>query len=242
MLARLQDAFEKQSRFIADASHELRTPVSVLLSQTEHSLNRQRSPDEYRRALELCRETSRRMRSLIDGLLLLARADAGKPIRRREPVDLAEVVASCVEQLGPMAAQARVGIVTDLRASPVHGDPERLAQVVTNLVTNAIRYNNPNGQVRVESRPDAEEVALIVRDDGIGISLEHQPLLFDRFYRVDDARTQHDETGAGLGLSLVQEIVLAHGGRIQVRSAPGSGSEFSVHLPAAHEPGEPRPI
>lgn len=239
MLTGLETAFEKQTRFIADASHELRTPVTVVLSQVEHALYRERTTDEYQQALEVCLRSSKRMKTLVDDLLFLARADAGRFILRPVPMDLADVVSRTVELLQPLAAQNTVRLKTDLAATPLTGDPDRLAQVLTNLVTNAIKYNHPGGQVFVESQTEAQHVVLRVRDTGIGIPSEDLPRLFDRFYRVDTARTQQDDTGTGLGLSLVQEIVTAHHGTIDVQSRPGTGTTITVRLPANSNPASP---
>lgn len=231
MLAGLETAFEKQTRFVAEASHELRTPVTVVLSQVEHALFRDRSPDEYRQALTVCLRSTKRMKSLIDQLLFLARADAGKLALRFVPTNLADVAAQAAELLRPLATAHTISLTTDLAPAQFHGDPDRLGQVVTNLITNAIRYNNPHGHVIVQTRTSDHEVILQVRDDGIGIPLADQPHLFDRFYRVDTARTQQDDTGTGLGLSLVQEIVIAHAGAIDVQSTLGEGTVFTIRLP-----------
>jgi len=232
MLAGLQAAFEKQTRFVADASHELRTPVTVVLSQAEHALYRDRTPEEYRQAFDVCLRSCRRMKSLINDLLFLARADAGKLALRPASTDLAVVAGQAVELLRPLADHHTIRLETDLVPSPLIADSDRLAQVITNLVTNSIRYNRPHGQVVVQTRVNGSQVTLRVQDNGIGIPLSDQPHLFDRFYRVDTVRTQQEDTGTGLGLSLVQEIVTAHHGTIQVQSAPGTGTTITIQLPA----------
>lgn len=231
MLGGLQIAFEKQTRFVAEASHELRTPVTVILSQVEHSLFRDRSPDEYRQAFNVCLRSTRRMKSLIDQLLLLARADAGKLLQRPVQLDLAEVTGQATELLRPLAAAHAIHLTTDLAPAELIGDPDRLGQVVTNLITNAIRYNNPNGHVNVQTRTTHDAVILQVRDNGIGIPPADLPHLFERFYRVDTVRTQQDDTGTGLGLSLVREIVTAHRGAIDVQSTIGDGTLVTIRLP-----------
>lgn len=233
MLSGLETAFNKQTRFIADASHELRTPVTVVLSQVEHALHRERTPEEYRKALDVCLRSSKRMKELIDKLLFLARADAGKLVLHPMRVDLAEVVSQSVELLQPLANQFWIHLKTELCTASVEGDPDRLGQVVTNLVANAIRYNTPNGKVIVQTQTDGDRVILGVIDNGIGIPESDQPRLFDRFYRVDEARTQQDDTGTGLGLSLVQEIISAHHGTIDLKSTPGTGTTVTVSLPCS---------
>ncbi len=236
MLARLEAAFEKQTRFIADASHELRTPVTVVLSQVEHTLYRERSPEEYRQALQVCLRSSQRMKTLIDDLLLLARADAGTLVIRPQPIDLATVAAQAVELLLPLADQQGIVLQTDLASAPLTADPDRLGQVITNLVSNAIRYNRSPGRVLVQTRNAGAEILLRIEDDGIGIPLADQPRLFDRFYRVDAARTQVAESGTGLGLSLVHEIVTAHHGTIELASVPDQGTIITIHWPATFAP------
>lgn len=243
MLDRLQAAFEKQSRFVADASHELRTPVAILFSQAEHALHRERTPQDYRQALEVCLTCGKRMKRLIDELLFLARADAGKLALRLIPMDLSIVAAQSVELLQPLADECHVSMKTDLATAHLFGDPERLSQVIMNLLANAIRYNRPDGTLFLRTGCNAQYVTLEVRDNGIGIAPEDLPHLFDRFYRADSARTQDEEAGTGLGLSIVHEIVTAHQGTIEVRSMPGEGTAFTVRLPnslmvAAIGPGE----
>ncbi|SFJ59824.1 HAMP domain-containing sensor histidine kinase [Planctomicrobium piriforme] len=232
MLDGLQAAFERQARFTADASHELRTPVSVILSQSEHSLSRERSIPHYQEALTTCRNAAQRMRTLVDDLLLLARADSGHLSLRHEAMDLAEVVQSTVEPLQSLADGA--GIRLELQLAPAHmqGDPVRLGQVASNLVTNAIKYNVPRGDVLVRVQSANGQAILTVQDHGQGIPLEDQPNLFERFYRVDRARTHEGDTGSGLGLSLVAEIVAAHRGVIEVASEPGVGTTMTVRVPS----------
>lgn len=236
MLDRLQGEFEKQTRFTADAAHELRTPLAIVLSQAEHTLTRERQADDYRRSLETCRKAALRMRKLVNDLLLLARADAGCLPLRREPFDLDVLTRETVESLQPLADAQRVRM--EIRTAPTRivGDASRLAQVVANLATNAIRYNVADGTVVVEVRRDDATALLIVRDTGIGILPADQPHLFERFYRVDRVRTHGDDVGTGLGLSLVAEIVAAHGGTIHVDSVLGTGTTMTVRLPIEVRP------
>ncbi|HEY1068020.1 MAG TPA: ATP-binding protein [Pirellulales bacterium] len=233
MLDRLHEAFAQQVRFTADASHELRTPTAVVLSQTEHTLARERRPEDYRLALETCRAAALRMKKLVDDLLLLARADSGRLDLRTEPLDLAELTRETVSLLAPLAASRDVQIETDAGSTPLSGDPHRLRQVLTNLITNAVLYNAPGGSVTVSTKLAESHAVLIVQDDGPGIPLADQPRLFERFYRVDQARTHTEEAGSGLGLSVVAEIVAAHGGTIEVQSTPGAGATFTVRIPIA---------
>ena len=231
MLDGLKSAFDRQVRFTADASHELRTPVSVVLSQSDFTLSRERTPEQYREALETCRQSARRMKRLVDDLLLLSRADSGQLPLRRESTDLSSITEDAVRLLLPLASRKSLHLELNLQSAPLWGDPDRLGQVVTNLVTNSIQYSNPGTTIWVEVFHKAGSSMLVVRDEGQGIPLADQPHLFERFYRVDRVRTQDEETGTGLGLSLVSEIVAAHDGTIQVESVEGTGTTMTVHIP-----------
>jgi two-component system OmpR family sensor kinase len=233
MLERLEIAFEHQKRFTADASHELRTPLAVICSQTELALARERSSEEYRKALETCSRAAERMRELVDGLLTLARADAGMIHLDRAPFDVTACVLDCVEMMRDLAAEREVEIdLGDLPSAEVewNGDLHRFARVVINLLSNAIRYNHPGGRVSVALTDPGSEIVLEIADTGIGIPPEEQATIFKRFHRVDKARTR-DAGGSGLGLAISQSLVAAHGGTIECRSEPGQGSTFTVRLP-----------
>lgn len=233
---RLQSAFEHQLRFTADASHELRTPIAVILSQAELTLSKPRSSDEYRTALETCQRAARRMRSLIDSLLLLARFDAGHPDLQRRSLDLAEVAHESVELLRPLANERQITLNSEMLPMPVVGDRDRLGQVVTNLLANAIRYNQEGGRVDVRVERVNGHAVFSVTDNGIGIPAEELPHIFDRFYRVDKARTRA-EGGSGLGLAICHSVVEAHGGQITARSEPQQGTTLEVRLPLSPENG-----
>jgi len=237
---RLQQAFERQSRFTADASHELRTPLSILIANIEVAL-REEVPLPQRETLETCLRAARRMKGMVDGLLTLARADAGEAELAREPVDLKSVVSEAVSMLHPMAAEHRVTI--HLTADPVRltGDRQRLHEVALNLISNAIQYNQEGGRVDVSLRREAEAAVLTVQDTGIGISEGDLPHVFERFYRADRARSR-SHGGCGLGLAITKWIVERHGGTITVDSREGEGSTFAIHLPVAPQPGFPTKI
>jgi two-component system, OmpR family, sensor kinase len=231
MFGRLQASFQRQARFTADASHELRTPTAVVLAQSELALAKDRSPEEYREALGACYRAAKRMESLVDGLLTLARSDAGKLDIRHEPVDLREVVATSAALLKPLADQRQIELLFELQTVQVTGDVERLGQVVANLLDNAIAYNRAGGQVRLHLTTEERHAVLTVSDSGIGIEERDLPRIFERFFRVDRARTGNAPGGIGLGLAICQEIVHSHGGTIDVLSALGEGSTFTVRLP-----------
>lgn len=228
---RLQAAFERQIRFTADASHELRTPVSVVLSQTQTALKRERAPAEYRETIESCQRAAQRMRQLVESLLMLARLDSGEASAIHEPCHLDRVTAEAVELLKPLATEQDVKLHIELAPAQCRGDASQLAQAVTNLVSNAIYYNKPGGEVRVRVAADKDSVSLTVADTGVGISAEDLPHIFERFYRADKSRTRA-QGRTGLGLAITEAIVKSHRGAITVTSEPGKGSAFTVRLPA----------
>ena len=229
---RLQAAFERQSQFAADASHELRTPLSVIATHTELALSRPRSNEDYRTAIETCRRASQRMKSLIDALLLLARFDSGTPSLKQDRIDLEPLLRDCAELVEPLATQKKIQI--ECLCSPCHvlGDWDRLSQVVTNLMTNAIRYNVEGGSVQVTTRSEGDQAIIAVADTGVGIAEDQLPHIFDRFYQVDKARSRA-EGSCGLGLSICKTIVEAHGGTIRASSQLEVGTTVEVRLPLA---------
>ncbi len=228
--ARLEAAFAQQARFTSDASHELRTPVSVILSQTQTALSRERTSPEYREALEACQRAARRMKSLTESLLELARLDAGQEPMKRERFDLLQVARECVEMVRPLAAERGIRIQCDGAPVECLGDAGRISQVITNLLTNAIYFNRDQGEVRLSARAEAGSAVFSVADTGQGIPAEDVPHLFERFYRADKSRSRVQGRN-GLGLAICKAIVDAHGGSIEVSSQPGVGSTFTVKLP-----------
>jgi signal transduction histidine kinase len=226
--ARLDAAFTQQQQFTSDAAHELRTPVSVMLTQTQTALNRERNAAEYRETVESCQRAAQRMRRLIESLLELARLDAGQQQMKRSRFDLAQTVRDCVTLVAPLAEAHHVKILCDLPSLNCVGDSERLGQVATNLLTNAITYNKENGEVRITGEARNGSVILTVQDTGVGISPEDLPRVFDRFYRADRSRTSGN---TGLGLAISKAIVEAHGGAIEVSSELDGGTIFTVRLP-----------
>lgn len=225
---RLDAAFTLQKRFAADAAHELRTPVSVLIAQTAAALNRQRSYDENLATIAACHRASQRMRQLITSLLQLARLDAGQENVRRTNFDLLPVASECLELVKPLAEERGVKIILTAANTPIVGDPEQIHQVITNLVTNAIQYNHPGGEVWVNIFAEKQSAVLQVGDTGIGIAPADLPRIFERFYRAEESRTSGN---AGLGLSICQAIIEAHDGAIEVSSKENAGTTFTVRLP-----------
>jgi two-component system OmpR family sensor kinase len=232
MLERLEGSFEQQVRFTADASHELRTPLAVILSQVELALSRPREGPAYRDSLEACGRAARRMKALVDDLLTLARADSGKLELRVEPIDLGGIAECSVALLEPLADERGVRIRREISPVPMDGDLERLGQVITNLVSNAIQYTQPGGEVVISARCQGGSALVTVEDTGVGIPENDLPLVFDRFHRVDSARSR-GSGGSGLGLAICRSIVEAHGGAISVTSTLDRGSRFTVTIPLA---------
>jgi heavy metal sensor kinase len=228
--ARLETAFAQQKQFAADAAHELRTPVSVILTQTQTALNRERDAAGYKQTVEACQRAAQRMRKLIESLLALARFDAGQEVLNRRRFDLAKTISDCAELVQPLADERGVKIFAELTPLEITGDSERLAQVVTNLLTNAIQYNRPAGEVRVKLAAPSGMAVLTVADSGPGIAAADLPRVFGRFFRADPART--GAGNAGLGLAISKAIIEAHGGTIEVASGENTGTTFTVHLPA----------
>ncbi len=226
--ARLEAAFAQQQQFTSDAAHELRTPVSVMLTQVQAALNRERTAPEYRETVEACQRAAQRMRRLIESLLALARLDAGQEPMKRLNFDLSKTTRDSVELIRPLADERGLKIIYDLPPLECVGDSERLAQVVINLLTNAIQYNRPDGEVRVRLESQNNMAFLTVSDTGAGIAAEDLPRVFERFYRADKSRSTG---GNGLGLAISKAVVEAHGGTIEVSSAENTGTTFSVRLP-----------
>ena len=250
MLDRLESAFQRQRQFTADASHELRTPLTIVDLEVSHALTTPKTEEEYRRALMVIQDETACMARLVNDLLTLARADAGRIVLRREEIDLSDVALEVVERLAPLARQNGVQLHTrELPEVKISGDRLYLVQMLTNLVENAIKYSQGIQRcvsVEAGSVPDGINSLAWVRveDNGPGIASDHLPRLFDRFYRVDKARshnapgedeggnTEGQPGGSGLGLSIVQWVADAHGGRVRVESRVGYGSTFEVLLPA----------
>ncbi|MFO0938360.1 MAG: ATP-binding protein [Gemmataceae bacterium] len=232
MIARLEQSFAEIKRFTADASHELRTPLTAIRTEAEVALARNPTETELREVVESMLEECGRMTRLTDQLLTLAREDANVQSRPHESVDLAALAGEVVEALRPLADSKGIVLDHERGQQPIilFGDPVRLRQLAVNLIDNAIKYTAPGGTINVETELSEGKVRLIVADSGEGIPPEHLPRVFDRFYRVDKARSR-EQGGTGLGLSIVQSIAVAHGGEVELTSNLGVGTTVTVVVP-----------
>jgi heavy metal sensor kinase len=233
MIARLERSFEEIRRFTADAAHELRTPIAVLRTAAEVSLRMPREPEQYRAVLEDQLEELERLSRLADRLLFLCRGDAGLVPMARERVDLCEVVETVAEHMRVVAEERGVTLQAEGAAHcAVQGDEDQLRRLVFNLVDNAIKFTPVKGTVRIDVTRADSEARIAVADSGIGIAPEHLPHVFQRFYRVDQARDS-DVDGTGLGLAIARSIAEAHGGSIAMESTVGVGTRVVLTLPVS---------
>lgn len=229
MFARLQQAFDREKQFTDDASHELRTPTAVILSQSEYALEHTRPQGETRAALESIHTQAARMAALLSQLLMLARADKGRQPLQQEPVDLSELAEMVAETEAEQAAARQITVETDLEPGiTVLGDETLLMRLLINLTENAIHYGRPGGWVRLTLHRHGENAVGTVADNGIGIAPENLDKIWLRFWQADPA---HSGGGAGLGLAMVRWIAEAHGGSVTAESTPGAGSTFTFTIP-----------
>ena len=233
MLARLEEAFSRLSRFSSDLAHELRTPINNMMGELEVCLMRKRSEDEYRNALLSNLDECRRLNVLVENLLFVARAESAELALRREPFDAAELCGWIIAQLDPASAEREVRIVLQGNVR-VYADPQLFRQAVTNLLTNAIRHSKSGSMVSVLlSQLSAGAASIAVNDKGEGIDPEHIPYIFDRFYQVSASRSREAGQGTGLGLSIVKTIMTLHGGTVEIASVPEKGTTVTLTFPAA---------
>jgi heavy metal sensor kinase len=223
MLARLESAVKTLSQFVADASHEFRTPLAVIRTTAELALRRARSPEAYRDSLQEIAVEAERMTVLVEDLLILARSDAGVADMPLSPLDLSEVLEDVLAEVRNLAEFRRIQVKPILDKAMISGNRPALHRAFLVLLDNALKYSAEGGEVMVTLSDSSIEI----RDFGIGISPDDLPHIFKRFYQADRARSQG---GYGLGLSLAETIVKAHGGSIEVSSIPGEGSSFRVIL------------
>ena len=231
LLSRLDQSFDTMRRFVADASHELRTPISVIRGEADVALSQERDPAEYRESLTVVLDESRRLSRLVDDLLNLARADAGHVQLQRHDFYLNELLAECCRSVNGLAAARGLTLEclpgNDLQFT---GDEQLLRRLLINLLDNAIRYTPPGGKVTAALEDRATSVQLRVSDTGIGIAPADAARVFERFYRAGEARYRQDG-GFGLGLAIVRWIAESHHGTVECASQVGQGSVFTVNLP-----------
>jgi len=236
MLGRLDDAFAEMRQFTADASHELQTPLTILRGEIEVALRSQRSEEEYAAILKSALEEIERISRIVEGLLLLARADAGVLRMDAQPVDLVHLIEEVLHQTALLAQEKSIGLIMG-STEPLEttGDYAHLRRLFLNLVDNGIKYTPPGGTVRVSIERTGEAAILSVKDTGPGIPPEEQEKVFQRFFRSPEARSA-GQGGSGLGLSIARSIAEAHGGKLELESAPGKGSTFRIYLPLRPQP------
>jgi heavy metal sensor kinase len=235
MLERLEAAFKKITQFTADASHELRTPVALMRTRAELSLRKPRSAEEYRDALAQVHSELEKTSSLVEKLMLLARADYGAETLQLAPTNLGEIVRDACDQGATLAESKKINFHRNIPQEPVwiEADPHALGRLFLILIDNAVKYTPPGGRVEVVVRSEGRSALGVVRDTGIGIAEEDLPHVFERFYRADKARSR-ESGGVGLGLSIGRWIAEAHAGTIEVQSSLGHGSVFQVRVPVAN--------
>ena len=229
MLSRLEESFSKQKQFLSDASHELRTPTSIIKSFCDVTLNRERSAADYRESIKKIGDTVNRMCDIINRILVISRMDNKtiqfKPVK----IDLMDLMKDVKKLIEPSAANKGITLNLEGKGVVVKGDREGLTEVFTNIVENAIKYNRPSGEVNIGVNEYMGQAVVTVEDTGMGIPAGEMDKIFDRFYRVDASRGL--TVGSGLGLSIVRTIVEAHGGKVEVKSEVGKGSTFIVSMP-----------
>jgi two-component system heavy metal sensor histidine kinase CusS len=232
MLDRLEESFDRISRFSADIAHDLRTPVNNIRGEAEVALARARTLDEYRDVLGSCLEETVRLSDLIGDLLFLARAESPLTHLHRAPVNLGELLGSVREYYEASAAEGGVSLTTTVGPEPIIAELDRtlMQRAVGNLVANAVAHTPPGGSVILGVEAGDDTVRIAVADTGVGIPAEALPRIFDRFYRVDASRS-HASGGTGLGLAIVQSIMVLHGGKADIASQLGQGTRVSLHLP-----------
>lgn len=233
MFDKLERVFQQEKQFTSDVSHELRTPLTVIISQSDYA----REDAAYREhALDTINKEAKRMAGLVNRLLTLARSDAGRLKLQKETLDFSSLCETVAAQQDSMAAQKKIRIETDIKPDIfIHADGEMIIRVLLNLMENAVKYGKEQGLIVLTLDVDGPYARCAIQDDGIGIAVEDLEKIWERFYRVDAARS---EEGSGLGLSMVEALVRAHDGKVQAASRPGEGSVFTVMLPL-HKQNEP---
>jgi heavy metal sensor kinase len=229
MLGRLEESFSRQSQFLSDASHDLKTPTSVIKSYCDVTLSRERTPSEYREAIENISEMANKITVIISRILEISRLESKTFSLNITDVDLKVLIGDVLKLLEPSASAKGVRIIVNGEDVMIKGDRERLTEAFINIIDNAIKYNKNNGTVEIRVDGRGGDAVISVEDTGIGIPISEKERIFDRFFRVDMSRGV--VAGSGLGLSIVKAIINAHTGRIEVESEVGKGSRFTVFLP-----------
>jgi two-component system, OmpR family, sensor kinase len=240
LLDRLSESFERQRRFMADASHELRTPVAILRGEAEVALSQQARPlVEYRESLGVLHHEAERLTHIVEDLFTLTRADAGQYALQPRDFYFEELVSECVHSARTLALAKKISLnFEEASESPVRADESLLRRMILNLLDNAIKYTPEGGRVTVKCRRAGDEYVLSIADTGAGIPANLQPRIFERFFRADKARSrsENDGGGAGLGLSISRWIAEAHHGRLELTCSESTGSTFTAYLPAGPLP------
>ena len=231
MIERLSAAFNQQRQFTADASHELRTPLAVIQAESSLALNKERTEEEYKKSLELISQESSYLSSLVSKLLYLAHGDAREESGNPEEFDLQELLSFLCEDVEILAREKGLEFKAGpFTASMIKGDKIKMRQMFINIMENAIKYTPAGGCVSVSASKKNSTAIVAIKDTGAGIPPEHLPHIFERFYRVDKARSR-SEGGTGLGLAIAQQIAVLHNGKIEVESDTGKGTTFYITMP-----------
>ncbi|MFY9403630.1 MAG: HAMP domain-containing sensor histidine kinase, partial [Defluviitoga tunisiensis] len=230
MISRLERAFEQQKQFTADVSHDLRTPLSIIQAETSLTLKKDRSIEEYKKSLQLIQEEVLYMSSIIDKLLFLARSDSKSQYYNITSLDLKDLLEELIQKMKPLFQEKKLNLYYELTEGvQIRGDKEKLKEAILNILDNSLKYTK-SGKVTISLYKKENKAVICISDTGPGIPEKDLPLIFDRFYRVDKARS-NSEQSTGLGLAIVKEIIEVHNGQIEVKSKEGEGTTFYIILP-----------
>lgn len=237
-----QLAWERQQTFVANASHELRAPLTLLRASTEVALRSTPKHDtEQRELLQDVLQECDHMNILVEDLLLLSRLDAGQLKLERRPISLPDLIADVRRQVGRLADERTIRLITEETRGVAWGDPARLRQIILIVLDNALRHTPVGGSIRLSAQPRGRHISITITDTGEGIAPEHLAHIFERFYRVDSTRGSDGSNGNGLGLSIARALIEAQHGEITITSRLGSGTQLTILLPSAGETPEARP-